>query len=120
MLAPFKAAGRTAFSLYFLQQFIAIYILFAPWGPGLWGKLSWSGLYGVALAVLATMLVPAGSEITEDHVPRVENSGLEKIRIRSVLTCGTRRGVCINELTIDVLPPRISRVAGDRDVTVRK
>lgn len=59
MLAPFKAAGRTAFSLYFLQQFIAIYILFAPWGPGLWGKLSWSGLYGVALAVLAFQVVLA-------------------------------------------------------------
>lgn len=59
VLAPFKAAGRTAFSLYFLQQFIAIYVLFAPWGPGLWGKLSWSGLYGVALAVLAFELVLA-------------------------------------------------------------
>lgn len=59
VLAPFKAAGRTAFSLYFLQQFIAIYILFAPWGPGLWGKLSWTGLYGVALAVLALQVVLA-------------------------------------------------------------
>lgn len=59
ILAPFKAAGRTAFSLYFLQQFVAIYILFAPWGPGLWGKLSWSGLYGVALAVLAGQVVLA-------------------------------------------------------------
>lgn len=59
ILAPFRAAGRTAFSLYFLQQFIAIYILFAPWGPGLWGKLSWSGLYGVALAVLAFQVVLA-------------------------------------------------------------
>jgi uncharacterized protein len=59
LLAPFKAAGRTAFSLYFLQQFIAIYILFAPWGPGLFGKLSWSGLYGVALAVLVFEVVLA-------------------------------------------------------------
>ncbi len=59
ILAPFKAAGRTAFSLYFLQQFIAIYILFAPWGAGLFGKLSWSGLYGVALAVLVVEVVLA-------------------------------------------------------------
>lgn len=59
VLAPFKAAGRMAFSLYFLQQFIAIYILFAPWGPGLFGELSWSGLYGVALAVLAFEVVLA-------------------------------------------------------------
>ncbi|WP_010543266.1 DUF418 domain-containing protein [Sphingomonas elodea] len=59
VLSPFKAAGRTAFSLYFLQQIIGIYLLFAPWGLGLWGKLSWSGLYGVALAVLAFELVVA-------------------------------------------------------------
>lgn len=59
ILAPFKAAGRTAFSLYFLQQFIALYILFAPWGAGLWGKLSWSGLYGVVLAVLTFQVVLA-------------------------------------------------------------
>ncbi|SFI96684.1 uncharacterized protein SAMN03159338_0440 [Sphingomonas sp. NFR04] len=59
VLALFKAAGRTAFSLYFLQQFLAIYILFAPWGPGLFGKLSWSGLYGVALAVLVFEVVLA-------------------------------------------------------------
>ena len=58
-LAPFKAAGRTAFSLYFLQQIVGLWILFAPWGPGLWGNLSWSGLYGVALAVLAAELVLA-------------------------------------------------------------
>lgn len=59
ILAPFKAAGRTAFSLYFLQQFIALYILFAPWGVGLWGKLSWTGLYGVVLAVLTFQVVLA-------------------------------------------------------------
>jgi len=59
ILAPFKAAGRTAFSLYFLQQFLAIFILFAPWGAGLWGKLGWGGLYGVALAVLVFEVVLA-------------------------------------------------------------
>ncbi|HSA60576.1 MAG TPA: DNA-directed RNA polymerase subunit beta' [bacterium] len=41
------------------------------------------------------MLVPAGEEIREEHLARVENSGLEKVRIRSVLTCVSRRGVCI-------------------------
>ena len=59
LLAPFKAAGRTAFSLYFMQQFIGIWILFAPWGPHLWGKLSWTGLYGVVLAVIVLQLVVA-------------------------------------------------------------
>ncbi|MBO9712904.1 DUF418 domain-containing protein [Sphingomonas sp.] len=59
VLAPFKAAGRTAFSLYFLQQIVGIYILFAPWGPGLWNKLSWGGLYSVALGVIAAEVVLA-------------------------------------------------------------
>jgi uncharacterized protein len=59
IFAPFKAAGRTAFSLYFMQQIIGIYILFAPWGPNLWGKLSWTGLYGIVLAVVVLQLVVA-------------------------------------------------------------
>jgi len=40
-------------------------------------------------------IVPAGSEITEDLVSKVEDSGLEKITIRSVLTCKSKQGVCI-------------------------
>ena len=59
VLAPFKAAGRTAFSLYFMQQIIGIWILFAPWGPGLWSKLSWTQMYAVALAMVAAQLVIA-------------------------------------------------------------
>lgn len=59
ILSPFKAAGRTAFSLYFMQQFIGLWILFAPWGVGLWDKLSWSGLYAVVLGVIAFQLVVA-------------------------------------------------------------
>ncbi len=41
------------------------------------------------------LLVASGEEITEEHLGKVENSGLEKIRIRSVLTCQSRRGVCV-------------------------
>jgi uncharacterized protein len=59
ILAPFKAAGRTAFSLYFIQQIVGLWVLFAPWGPGLWGKLSWGGLYSVAVAVIAGELILA-------------------------------------------------------------
>jgi uncharacterized protein len=59
ILAPFKAAGRTAFSLYFMQQIIGLWILFAPWGVGLWGKLSWTGLYSVVLAVIVLQLIVA-------------------------------------------------------------
>jgi DNA-directed RNA polymerase subunit beta' len=40
------------------------------------------------------ILVKAGTEIDEGLVEVVQDSGLEKVRIRSVLTCQSRRGVC--------------------------
>ncbi|MBU4149622.1 MAG: DNA-directed RNA polymerase subunit beta', partial [Candidatus Omnitrophica bacterium] len=41
-----------------------------------------------------TVIVAAGSEITEGAADKIETSGIEKIRIRSVLTCETKHGVC--------------------------
>lgn len=40
------------------------------------------------------VLVGAGEEITEDKAEKIEAAGIEKIRIRSVLTCESKRGVC--------------------------
>lgn len=40
-------------------------------------------------------IVKAGEEITEDKADKIERLGLEKIRIRSVLTCESERGACI-------------------------
>ncbi len=40
------------------------------------------------------VLVPANHEVTEDSVKLIENSGIDRVRIRSVLTCQTRRGIC--------------------------
>jgi len=40
------------------------------------------------------MLVEAGDEITDDAAQAVEDAGIEKVRIRSVLTCEARRGLC--------------------------
>ncbi len=40
------------------------------------------------------VLVPANKEIDEDLVAVVENAGVERVKIRSVLTCQARRGVC--------------------------
>jgi DNA-directed RNA polymerase subunit beta' len=37
----------------------------------------------------------ANQEITEDLVQRIEDAGLERIKIRSVLTCQSKRGVCV-------------------------
>ncbi|MCC7538299.1 MAG: DNA-directed RNA polymerase subunit beta', partial [Deltaproteobacteria bacterium] len=40
------------------------------------------------------VLVKAGEEIDEDGVRRVEDGGIERVLIRSVLTCATQRGIC--------------------------
>jgi DNA-directed RNA polymerase subunit beta' len=40
------------------------------------------------------IIVKAGEEITESKADKIERLGLEKIRIRSVLTCESERGVC--------------------------
>lgn len=40
------------------------------------------------------VIVEAGSEITEERADMIERLGIEKIRIRSVLTCENGRGVC--------------------------
>lgn len=57
MLSPFKAAGRMAFSLYFTQQIIGLYILFAPFGLGLYGKFGWAELAAIAAAVIFGQLI---------------------------------------------------------------
>ncbi|MEW6517476.1 MAG: DNA-directed RNA polymerase subunit beta' [candidate division FCPU426 bacterium] len=40
------------------------------------------------------VLVRSGQEITEEISEKIENAVVEKIRIRSVLTCESKRGVC--------------------------
>ena len=40
------------------------------------------------------VIVPAGDEILEAHVEKIEKAGVQEMRIRSVLTCETKFGVC--------------------------
>jgi DNA-directed RNA polymerase subunit beta' len=42
-----------------------------------------------------TVLVAANEEINEELVDRIEAAGLDKVKIRSTLTCQTRGGVCV-------------------------
>jgi DNA-directed RNA polymerase subunit beta' len=42
-----------------------------------------------------TALVESGDEINEDLASKVQLAGIQKVMIRSVLTCESRRGVCI-------------------------
>ena len=40
------------------------------------------------------LIAEANTEITEELASEIQESGIEKVRIRSVLTCASRRGVC--------------------------
>ncbi|MFH1779421.1 MAG: DNA-directed RNA polymerase subunit beta' [Candidatus Omnitrophota bacterium] len=40
------------------------------------------------------VIVKAGEEINEDAAERIEQAGIERIRIRSVLTCEAKHGIC--------------------------
>ncbi len=41
------------------------------------------------------VIVQANEQINEDKVAEIEDAGLERVKIRSVLTCQSRQGVCI-------------------------
>ncbi len=41
------------------------------------------------------LLVESGGEITEEIADKIDNTSIEEVEIRSVLTCESRRGVCI-------------------------
>jgi DNA-directed RNA polymerase subunit beta' len=40
------------------------------------------------------LIIEANEEITEDLASAIQDAGIEKVKIRSVLTCASRRGVC--------------------------
>ncbi len=44
--------------------------------------------------VTGEKLVPANTEIIEDNLKKIVDAGIDHVKIRSVLTCQTRRGVC--------------------------
>jgi DNA-directed RNA polymerase subunit beta' len=45
--------------------------------------------------ITGEVLVPAGAEINEDLVRRIEDAGIERVVIRSGLTCAAPRGICV-------------------------
>jgi DNA-directed RNA polymerase beta' subunit len=40
------------------------------------------------------IIVRANEEITEEHREKIQDAGIDRVKIRSVLTCQSRRGVC--------------------------
>jgi len=53
-----------------------------------------TSLYDVYDPITNELLVSAGQDIEEDIAKKIDNSPLEGIEIRSVLTCESKRGVC--------------------------
>ncbi len=51
-------------------------------------------LDNIADIITDTVLIEAGTEITEEKAKQIEEIGIEKIKIRSVLTCESEHGVC--------------------------
>jgi DNA-directed RNA polymerase subunit beta' len=62
-----------------------------PIGERILGRVA---LEDVKDPITDEVLVHASEEIDEDRVKLIENAGLEKVMIRSVLTCQTPYGVC--------------------------
>ncbi|AMV71485.1 DNA-directed RNA polymerase subunit beta' [Desulfuromonas carbonis] len=62
-----------------------------PLGDRILGR---SALEDVLDPVTGEVLVEANAEIDEALVKKVEDAGIEKLKIRSVLTCQSRRGIC--------------------------
>ena len=54
-----------------------------------------TSLHDVYDPVSDKLIVSAGSEITPDLAKKIEEAGVETVEIRSVLTCESKRGVCV-------------------------
>jgi DNA-directed RNA polymerase subunit beta' len=55
------------------------------------GRVSNEDIYD---PLTAELIVEQNQEFTEDLANQIQEAGIEQVRIRSVLTCETRRGVC--------------------------
>ena len=54
-----------------------------------------TSLHDVYEPLTDNLIVSAGEHINEDTAKKIEDSGIETIEIRSVLTCESKRGVCV-------------------------
>jgi DNA-directed RNA polymerase subunit beta' len=63
-----------------------------PMGERILGRVALDDIHD---PVTGEVLVRANEEIDENRVAKIENSGLDKVKIRSVLTCQARRGICV-------------------------
>lgn len=72
LLRPFEAAGRTALTIYLLQSVICMFILYPPWGLGLYGDQGWAAFMLTALAINAALLLWANWWVEHYRIAPVE------------------------------------------------
>jgi DNA-directed RNA polymerase subunit beta' len=64
-----------------------------PMGERILGRVALDDIHDPFAA--NKVLVKTNEEIDEAKVKLIENSGIDKVKIRSVLTCQARRGICV-------------------------
>ena len=63
-----------------------------PMGERILGRVALDDIYD---PFSSSVVVKANDEIDEGKVKIIENAGIDKVKIRSVLTCQARRGICV-------------------------
>jgi DNA-directed RNA polymerase subunit beta' len=63
-----------------------------PMGERILGRVALDDIYD---PFTETVVVKANEEIDENRVKAIDAAGIDKVRIRSVLTCQARRGICV-------------------------
>ena len=82
LLAPFVAAGRTALTLYVAQTLIVSWLIFSPFGLGLYGAFGWGWLMALALAVDALLLWGANLWLRHYWIAPVEWAWRSLVEVR--------------------------------------
>ncbi len=59
VLSPFRAVGRAAFSVYFLEQIIGLHLLFAPYGLNLWDRYGHAVQFAIGTGVIVACTIVA-------------------------------------------------------------
>ncbi|WP_416438666.1 DNA-directed RNA polymerase subunit beta' [Phnomibacter sp. MR] len=55
-----------------------------------------TSLHNVYNPLTDELIIAAGSQITAELAKQIEDAGIDTVEIRSVLTCESKRGVCVN------------------------
>jgi len=59
LLRPFEAAGRMPLTIYLFTSFLMMWVVFAPWGFGLWGHWGQAQMLAVATIVIIAEAIAA-------------------------------------------------------------